>query len=289
MNDGKAKLEKLLIKIYRKFLRIIGFTGDNTSRNLFRLFQAATYLLISVLVVNLLFNRNGFGEWGDFFGGVLNPFLTFLTFMGLLLTIVIQSKELKETRKEVKRSSDALELQNKVTRKQSFEQTLFQMLSLHNEIVSSIDLHNSKKQITTTGRDCFTVFLGRFREAYTSTKGDDNEFVYDEIRCSWNMFWKDHARELAHYYRYLYNIIRFIDESEVEKVNYIRIVRSQLSDQELLLLFYNCLSENGAKQFKPLVEKYSLLDNMPIEQLLDSEHIALYELNAFNKDDRHSC
>jgi hypothetical protein len=34
------------------------------------------------------------GEWGDFFGGVLNPLLTFLTFMGLLITIILQQQEL---------------------------------------------------------------------------------------------------------------------------------------------------------------------------------------------------
>lgn len=280
----QTKLNLLLIRLYRYFLKAVGFTGDKTSRVLFRLFQVAVYIVVIVFSFNLLFNQNGFGVWGDFFGGVLNPFLTFLTFMGLLLTIVLQSKELKETRKEVQRSSDALELQNQVTRKQSFEQTLFQMLSLHNEIVGSIDLYNSKKNITTKGRDCFTVFLTRFIDTYLSTKGDDNEFMLEEIRSSWNSFWEYHAMELAHYYRYLYNIIRFIDESEVEKVNYIRIVRSQLSDQELLLLFYNCLSEHGSENFKPLVERYSLLDNMPIEQLPDSEHIDLYDLNAFNKE-----
>ncbi|GEP10257.1 hypothetical protein MGN01_21020 [Methylobacterium gnaphalii] len=41
------------------------------------------------------------GQVGDFFGGVLNPLLTFLTFIGVLATIFLQREELKETREEV--------------------------------------------------------------------------------------------------------------------------------------------------------------------------------------------
>lgn len=53
-------------------------------------------------------NDTNFGTFGDFFGGMLNPILTFLTFMGLLITIVLQQKELRLTRKELKESSLAL-------------------------------------------------------------------------------------------------------------------------------------------------------------------------------------
>lgn len=45
------------------------------------------------------------GPFGDFVGGILNPILTFLMFIGVLVTILIQSKELKETRDEIKRQS----------------------------------------------------------------------------------------------------------------------------------------------------------------------------------------
>ena len=94
-----------------------------------------------VFLVNLLsIGKSGFGEWGDFFGGVLNPILTFLTFMGLLITIVIQQKELRESRRELKRSADALLEQVDNSRQQNFETTFFQMLATHNRIVDSIDL-----------------------------------------------------------------------------------------------------------------------------------------------------
>ncbi len=45
------------------------------------------------------------GQAGDFFGGMLNPFLAFCSFMALLYTIRIQSEELRLTREELTKSS----------------------------------------------------------------------------------------------------------------------------------------------------------------------------------------
>jgi hypothetical protein len=47
------------------------------------------------------------GQAGDFFGGMLNPFLAFCSFMALLYTIRIQSEELRLTREELTKSSEA--------------------------------------------------------------------------------------------------------------------------------------------------------------------------------------
>lgn len=47
------------------------------------------------------------GMFGDYIGGVLNPVFSFLALVALLLTIVLQSKELEQTRTELKRTADA--------------------------------------------------------------------------------------------------------------------------------------------------------------------------------------
>jgi uncharacterized protein YoxC len=65
------------------------------------------------------------GQWGDLFGGFVTPILTFLTFMGLLITITTQKKELKETREELKRSTEALLSQHDAINRQIFESTFF--------------------------------------------------------------------------------------------------------------------------------------------------------------------
>ena len=71
---------------------------------------------------------------------------------------------------------------------------------------------------------------------------------------------------LFHYFRHLYTIIKFVDNSAflpfADKYKYTTMVRATLSRYELVWLFYNGLSEAGNPKFKRLVEKYSLLKNL---------------------------
>ncbi|MGL0870746.1 putative phage abortive infection protein [Vibrio vulnificus] len=279
---------KLTLLAYRRFVEFVGISGGGVTKSLFKLFVFACYAVLTVFLVNLFaIGKSSFGEWGDFFGGVLNPILTFLTFMGLLLTIVLQNRELRETRAEAKRTADALVRQNKVTDKQSFEQTLFNMLSLHQQILGAIDIYNKESKQTTLGRDCINVFFERYKKVAENVGvGRGYQYIDETSETSrldraWRSFWGAHKSELGHYFRFLYNIIRFIDDANVEKTTYIRIVRSQLSDQELALLFYNCLSEHGREKFKPLVERYALFDNLPQTMLLRKEHLNLYKQSAY--------
>lgn len=101
-NQYIQKWKEYNVSLYRQFLHIVGYTGDKTSRNLFRLFQIAIFFVIG---------KSSFGEWGDFFGGVLNPLLAFLTFLGLLITIILQQKELKQSRKKFEGQKVALQNQ----------------------------------------------------------------------------------------------------------------------------------------------------------------------------------
>lgn len=48
--------------------------------------------------------RGDWGVMGDYFGGVLNPILAFASFIALLYTIVLQSKEMQKTREEARLS-----------------------------------------------------------------------------------------------------------------------------------------------------------------------------------------
>ena len=66
---------------------------------LFLLLSIAMFFAIILFVINIISyepseNGGGLGAFGDFLGGVLNPILTFLTFFGLIITIIIQRKEL---------------------------------------------------------------------------------------------------------------------------------------------------------------------------------------------------
>ncbi|ARJ69136.1 hypothetical protein B0A89_05335 [Paracoccus contaminans] len=225
------------------------------------------------------------GPWGDFAAGLLNPVLTFLSFIGVLVTIVLQRIELSESRLELERSADALEAQIRSINLQSFESTFFQMLSVHNSIVNSIDLVSSETSVTTNGRDCFRVFYTRLTKIYRDNekKGQPKHGPSKILDVSYRVFWKDSQLELGHYFRFLYNFFRLIDESAEARPYHAKLIRSQLSDQELLILFYNCTSDQG-KNFRKYAVKYEIFDNLPTVRLLHPTHADLIDRAAFGQN-----
>ncbi len=71
-------------------------------------------------------------------------------------------------------------------------------------------------------------------------------------------------------------------ETTQNKRRYTSIVRAQLSQYELALLFYNCVTRFGeSEDFKPLVEKYGLLENFNNDDLIDQEHLKFFEDGAY--------
>ncbi len=271
-------------RLYRNFKQLVSPRERNSIRSLFRLFQTATVAVVSVFAINLIPAKGkGFGEWGDFFGGVLNPLLTFLTFMGLLITIIIQQTELRESRTELKRSADALRQQSNYQRKQNFESTYFQMIRTHQELVNSIDLVDDSGNVT-RGRDCFRVFYTRFTKIYRKKKANAAGNYVEEklLESAFAKFWNDHQLELGHYFRYLASVLNFIEvESDFDGL-YLDNLEALLSDQELLMIFYYSVCEQShGSALRKLVEAKSLLQNTPIVRLLDSTHINLIGQSAF--------
>ena len=164
-------------------------------------YYAAVLMLFVVLTcgaVALIFNHNfkshsvsdaieHWGQFGDFFGGVLNPFLAFCSFMALLYTINIQSKqltisteELKETRKELtasreaqERSSAALDGQLQNLKIQQFEATFFRLLEniRHTGVRVEVDIESLTQNILnptiTAGMHSSGMFTNRIPEPFS--------------------------------------------------------------------------------------------------------------------------
>jgi hypothetical protein len=90
----------------------------------------------------------------------------------------------------------------------------------------------------------------------------------------YDYYFQIHQSDLGHYFRNLYHIVRYIDESGFGtkfKSNHVAHLRAQLSNYELLLLTYNGLHDYGAK-FYPLIEKYQLHKSINIEDKLPNEY-----------------
>lgn len=238
----------------------------------------------------LLHNEPDRGTFGDMFGG-LNALFSGFAFVGVIYAIMLQSKELflqrnelELTRNELAGQKEQLEAQNKTLKKQNFENTFFALLKIQNEITGAIDLIDGNNRVT-KGRDCFQIFYKRFSTLWNRKASSlDGDSEQERINKTYMNFFRGHESEFGHYFRSLYNIIKFIDQSDIEdKRLYTNLVRAQLSSFEQALLFYNSLSELGVDKFKPLIERYSLLKTVPRNELLNpDEHLKLYEPEAYS-------
>ena len=218
-------------------------------------------------------------ELGDT-AGIANGLFSALAFAGVIYTIFLQKKELglqreelKCTRAELAGQKEEMKLQNATLKRQRFENTFFSMLSLQQELVTNIRLENlGSPAALASGRSAFEYVYLSYIKPWVITDGVKGYLKFSKI----TMF--------DHYYRHLYRIIKFIslsDFTDDEKYEYTSIVRSQLSNFELLMLFYNCLNNTGNEKFKPLIEQYALLKNICIESLVDEEHKMEYKNGAY--------
>jgi len=256
---------------------LIGIAGIFFPYNILNNWKVGKYI-IKILPYN---------ELGDFIGGITAPFLALSAFILLFITYRTQKIELHENRV-------ILEKQNKTFKKQQFENTFFNMLNLHHQVVNGIDLlHNpktssgnkkDKERYTTKGRDCFVKFYMGLKNYYSTAKKEyKDESDLKIVNETYIQYFKKHQYDLSHYFRNLYHLIKFIHKSDItNKGSYSSLVRAQLSSHELLMLFYNGLSTYGQK-FKPLIEAYHLLKNMPKDELLHKNHESYYDKTAYVK------
>lgn len=72
------------------------------------------------------------GTFGDFFGGTINPILTYFTIIGIVVTIFLQKRQLNESKKQYI--------------SQQVESNLFNLIDIHNSITTSLvlDFENLK-------------------------------------------------------------------------------------------------------------------------------------------------
>ena len=103
---------------------------------------------------------------------------------------------------------------------------------------------------------------------------------------SFNKYYMGHQFRLDHYYRNLYMAIEYITNekalSEIDKYNYVKIIRSQLSTTEQMLLMINSITYLGrgwelfAEEGKKFFSLYDLIKNIPQERVFGFEYRKVY-------------
>lgn len=265
------------------------------------------------------------GQFGDKFGAI-NALFSGFAFAGIIFTIFLQRRDLRETR-------DAMSHER-------FDNTFFQLLSVHISITEKVMARGA------TSRQAFEGFNERLKlsdsdfpvfcalqkltrdqvrkiiddkvvtkelygaledadvtnltESLKSGVGAFNNFLDDtqamhemKIKAAYIAAANYYIDYFSHYFRNLYHILKFIDDSKaisgLEKERYSRFVRSQLSDAELVALFYNSIApielpgrvnmELGHPKMGQLLRRFDVLQNMSPRSLIHPIHKSIYEKN----------
>ncbi len=235
----------------------------------------------------LIAERSERGTFGDQFGAV-NALFSGLAFALLIVTLILQRRELilqreelsytreelAGQREELKKQGEAFIEQNKAINQQRFENTFFNLLKMHCDIVRHLPemLDHNEKGIVINRTEYFEIIFKEMRSEYK--QGNINVVEYIEFLTT-----------LWQYFSNLYRTIKFVDDSstidEKEKHDYVCILQAQLSYYELQILFYYGLNKDARVKFKPLAEKYALFNNLDQNELLDPKHASEYTAGAY--------
>ncbi|MCX6155895.1 MAG: hypothetical protein NT007_17245 [Candidatus Kapabacteria bacterium] len=196
---------------------------------------------------------------------------------------ILRKIQIKSINSEKEQIRKIFNKQNMVSEQRLIENTFFNMLQFFNSITESLvvdgkDDNNPSLMKKIHGRESFTYFFQIFYKTYANNfdvMGIMTPSLQDfknVINNSYMSFYFFYQNFIGHYFRNLYNILIFIEKNELKDRQFlIATMISQLSSSEVLLLFYHCLSDEGA-QLLPLVEKFGLLDNIPLSDLIDRRH-----------------
>lgn len=230
-----------------------------------------------------LFNSEKAGQIGDS-AGLLNSLFSGLAFLGVIVTIILQSKELKQTITELKNQKEEFQIQNQTLKRQQFENTFFNMLKTQENIIYNLEYgYGTDGNVNyKSGRRVFAVLYNKSLKHEFDIKRKRASTIEEISEIYYSI---ENLQMLDHYFRHMYRIIKFVDENsylnDKEKSNYIDILRATLSQYEFALLFYNGLCYDKMKIF---IERYWLLDNLRIELLYNKNDISFYNKNAYGED-----
>ncbi|MEX2323892.1 MAG: putative phage abortive infection protein [Acidimicrobiia bacterium] len=181
--------------------------------------------------------------WGDAFG-LVGALFSGLAFAGVVVALFFQNRELELQSAEIARARQAMEEQREVVatqlasiESQRTEAAFFALLEMHRDTVSDLDLGG-----IVTGRQALHHLALQMHRLLQETSGSLSpvqraEQAYGELSS-------DSYPYMGHYFRLVGEILRFLGamEDTDRALTYGRLLRAQLSSDELLLLMVWMLS-----------------------------------------------
>ena len=204
------------------------------------------------------------GTLGDFVGGILGTLIAIYSIAMLVKTLNAQidsNANMKDTNDNVMETNNA---QIKLSVQQLFDNK-FQVFFAQYEDTKAAYVDNGL-----TGRQALESIVASFIAAPFNNRLVYNKRVIASVR-EYESFYAGNREQLAVHFRELYQLLRLVAESDIDEENrvlYAKCIRGQLSDGELIILRYNCLTDNGIAM-RRFVNHFNLLKHLPLMSLFE--------------------
>lgn len=198
------------------------------------------------------------GQYGDFVGGVVGTIISYISVRLLVRNLREQMKSNQQQAENNKQNAKVFELQQ-------FNEMFKLLFSQYQDTIQGYRYGDL------TGRKAILEIVKNIKLHGNTI----NEVSYLErekhaLRIFEGYYVAYHDVAPVHF-RILYRIFELIDKadiSEIQRRDVAKIMRCQLSEEELFLLRYNCKSSYGAKM-RIFVNRYNLQKHLPILSLLE--------------------
>lgn len=200
------------------------------------LLPLAICMTFGFVLFDLISKPEDRGTFGDMFGAV-NTLFSGLAFAGIIYTIYQQGTELKLQRIEVAKTNEQLENQAKTMNIQRFENTFFQLISMHQEIIANID---TGKTNDTKGRRYIINLTSR--TVHTAAIDGSGHKTIDSAKERLDSILRREAPVVIPYYKHVLNVLKFINDSTVlneeEKTRYVEFYKVLVSKDEMMSIYF---------------------------------------------------
>lgn len=229
--DVKNRVNGLLKEFQRNwFLYMAGLTGAG-------LIVAVSLIYRGQFPFDFSPSQEVWGQFGDYFGGVLNPILSFAAFVGLLVTIGIQRSE--------SRSADARHSS------QIFEDRVFQLVTISHTTVSSLKFYHppmARDFVYEGHRGVIHAWIMLDAELSAVRERSIYPGFFELVRTAYESWKKNYWSGVAGYYDTVIFTAEYILKSQFDGeliAFHLRFLRSQMAPEERTLLLYILLFDGG--------------------------------------------
>lgn len=237
------------------------------------------------------------GQFGDFVGGVIGTLLAFAASLLYYIALKEQQKDVKTNQKALEKQVEEfsnqvkeLELSREVYKQQS-RTMLYQQFE--NNFYSYFDIYlKVKAQLSEGigGKDYFSKAMSTIsaHAKYKDLQGKDSWDAYNYLVDKYEEYFVTERESFSHYFRTFYRLLTIVTSNPVfkndenERMKYIKIIRSQMNERELLLLYYNAHSSFSGKA-KNLIYKYNILKHLPTLNKIEIKNKYQLSKNAYIK------